>query len=164
MSDGSAAWDGLAVVGANVNVVAGESGSVRVEARLDVDGVEATAREVSVTNVNCEFTDGVDVSRCDVVKFVVGIGVGVTDGRLITVPFEVVVAFTEPDVIVELAVVMVELPPLEMVVALPETLVIVVPFPEMVDVMVLLPLVIVVTVTVLDVVPLPGAEVMVELG
>ena len=94
----------------------------------------------------------------------VGIGVGVTDGRLITVPFEVVVAFTEPDVIVELAVVMVELPPLEMVVALPETLVIVVPFPEMVDVMVLLPLVIVVTVTVLDVVPLPGAEVMVELG
>ena len=130
---------------------------------MDVDGVEATARVVSVTNVNCEFTDGVDVSRCDVVKFVVGIGVGVTDGRLITVPFEVVVAFTEPDVIVELAVVMVE-PPLEMVVALPETLVIVVPFPEMVDVMVLLPLVIVVIVTVLDVVPLPGAEVMVELG
>ncbi len=79
---------------------------------VDVVGVDATAREVSVTNVNCELTDGVDVSECDV-ETLVNVSVDVIDGKLITVPLEV-----------ELAVaVLVKLP-----------LVMVVLFPEMVEV------------------------------
>lgn len=107
-----------------VNVVVGWSGSVTDVAMVDVDGVDATARDVSVTNVNCELTDGVDVSDECEVETLVNVSVDVIDGKLITVPLEV-----------ELAVI-VELLPLVKVVLFPERVVVMVWLPEAVDEMV----------------------------
>ena len=113
-----------------------------------MDGVEATASDVSVMKVNCELTEGVEVTDVDVDDVVafVYVNVEVTVGRLITVPLDVVVVL--PTVVVMLPTVVV-MPP--------------VIFPVIVDVMVKFPLVIVVIVTGSEVVPLTGGEVMVDL-
>ena len=88
--DGSGACVGLvsaAEDAATVNVVVGSSGSVSVDVGVSVvDGCEATASEVSVTNVNCELTEGVTASENDVEVALNETEDEKTDGKLMIVP------------------------------------------------------------------------------
>jgi hypothetical protein len=79
-----------------VNVVTGVSGSVGVAVGVELL-VGATNRLDCVTNVNSEFTDGVDVSgMVDVESDVKFIEAEVIDGKLMTVPLLAVVVVAFP--------------------------------------------------------------------
>ena len=132
----------------------------------DVDvvvGVDATAREESDRKVNCELTDGVTVSVCDVVSDV-NVDEDVIVGKEMTpdVLVAVVVAERFPDAVVVVmvllpVVVAVVVPLLDPVVVVVSTVVVSFPVPVEIVVVLLLPVPTVV------VVPLPGAVVIVVL-
>lgn len=83
-----------------MNVVTGVSGSVTVVVGVALL-VGATNRLDCVTNVNSEFTDGVDVSgMVDVESDVKFIEADVIDGKLMTVPLLAVVVSLKPEVVV----------------------------------------------------------------
>ena len=102
MPDGSGAVLGFvsaAEEGASVSVVVGWSGSVS-DAVIDVVVAdEATARELSDRNVNCELTDGV-TNEVDVEREV-GVVVDVIEGKLMMDPLVIVDEVAMVDVLLD---------------------------------------------------------------